>query len=351
VQGGGDSTSQEGAEEPVPADLPAEPAPVRLGRSRPWNRPALSGAGIGASAAGESDSVGNAAAGSSPASTGETPVVPAGANMELSPIFRNWSDPAASANTPERCHFLRGVSDTGRLVDPQREAIPTHRCAAFGEPLPLSLRQQELVCLQRVHVSCPRYLRGALLASESATEPAASRTRGRISPTAIVGLVLILVAALIGGAAASGLVPGVGGSRPTQALVDASSSPSASSTSTAVTGVNPTPGPSPSQTPTSSPTSSASPTPSPTPTPTVAPSPTAWPACPPGAKGGRLTCLAPCPDQASCYEYMIHTGDKLNEIAYYFGVTLKDIWAMNPWLHESTKVTAGEILRLPPPTK
>jgi len=359
VQGGGDSTGQEGRDDQVPADLPAEQTPLRLGRSRAWNRPALSGAGTGPRAAGEGDAAGDtatdAAAGSSPDSTVETPVGPAGAKMELSPIFRNWSDPAALANPPERCHFLRGVSDTGRLVDPQREAIPTHRCAAFGEPLPLSLRQQELVCLQRVHVSCPRYLRGALLASESAAEPAVSRTRAGVSRTAVVGLVLILVVALVGGAVASGLVPGVGGSRPTQALVEASSSPSAAASSTAVTGVNPTTDASPSQTatstPTSTPTSSASLTPSPTPTPTEAPSPTAWPACPPGAKGGRLVCLVPCPDQASCYEYMIHTGDKLNEIAYYFGVTMQNIWAMNPWLHDSTKITAGEILRLPPPTK
>jgi LysM repeat protein len=48
---------------------------------------------------------------------------------------------------------------------------------------------------------------------------------------------------------------------------------------------------------------------------------------------------------------MVHSGDKLNEIAFYFGVTMKSIWAMNPWLHESTKIATGEILRLPPPTK
>jgi len=48
---------------------------------------------------------------------------------------------------------------------------------------------------------------------------------------------------------------------------------------------------------------------------------------------------------------MVHSGDKLNEIAFYFGVMMQSIWAMNPWLHESTKITVGEILRLPPPTK
>ena len=292
--------------------------------------------------------------GATPESSVETPPAPAGSTMELSPIFRNWSDPAASATTPERCHFLRGISDNGRLVDPQGQAVATHRCAAFGEPLPLSLRQQELVCLQRVQVSCPRYLRGALLASESAAEPEAVRSRAGISKTVAAGLVLILVAALVGGAAASGFVPGVGGGAgPSKAIVNVTNTPSATVTSSAVTGVNPTPEASPSASPTAAPTptSSASPTPSPTLAPTPSPSATAWPACPPGAKGGRLVCLVPCPDQTKCYEYMAHPGDKLNEIAYYFGVTMEDIWAMNPWLHESTKIATGEILRLPPPTK
>jgi hypothetical protein len=282
------------------------------------------------------------------------PGSPPGQTMELSPIFRNWSDPAASANTPERCHFLRGITDNGRLVDPQPEANSTHRCAAFGEPLPLSLRQQELVCLQRVHVSCPRYLRGALLASESAAEPETVRTRSGISLPVATGLVLILVAALLGGAAASGFIPGLGsGSSPTTAYVALSNSPSdtATATSSAANGVTPTSVATPSLASAATATASASPTPSPTPAPSVAASPTPWPACPPGAKGGRLTCLVPCPDQTKCYEYMIHAGDKLNEIAFYFGVTMNSIWAMNPWLKGSTKIALGEILRLPPPTK
>ena len=39
---------------------------------------------------------------------------------------------------------------------------PANRCAALREPVPQSLRQQELVCLSSGHVNCPRYLRGAL---------------------------------------------------------------------------------------------------------------------------------------------------------------------------------------------
>jgi len=354
LQGGEDSTTQGGREDQSPADVPADvaadvpgdAAPVRLGRSRAWTRPALSGAAANSGATGKDVPAEETAPGPAQESTvAAPPVSPPGQTMELSPIFRNWSDPAASANTPERCHFLRGITDNGRLVDPQPEANATHRCAAFGEPLPLSLRQQELVCLQRVHVSCPRYLRGALLASESAAEPETVRTRSGISLTVAAGLVLILVVALIGGAGLSGFLPGLGsGSSPTSAYVALSNSPSGTATATSSAAVATS-----SLTPAPTATASASPTPSPTPS--VAPSPTPWPACPPGAKGGRLTCLVPCPDQTKCYEYMIHAGDKLNEIAFYFGVTMNSIWAMNPWLKGSTKITLGEILRLPPPTK
>lgn len=360
MQGGGDSTSEDKREDQVPADSAREEAQVRLGRSRAWNRPALSGAGAepdpaGQGIPGQSIPGEETGPGSARESTGvQPPAGPAGATMELSPIFRNWSDPAASATTPERCHFLRGISDNGRLVDPQREAIPNHRCAAFGEPLPLSLRQQELVCLQRVHVSCPRYLRGALLASETAAEPHTVRTRSGVSRTVVAGLVLILVAALIGGAAASGLLPGVGSGSsrgPSDANIANAPSATATATESAATGGGPIAQGSTSPTPVSTATASTSPTPAPTPVPTATPAPTAWPACPAGARGGRLVCLVACPDQASCYEYMVHQGDKFNEIAYYFGVTTKAIWAMNPWLHESTKIAPGEILRLPPPTK
>jgi hypothetical protein len=364
VQGGEDFPSEGGRQDEAPADLPAEEPQPRLGRSRAWNRPALTRSNSEPDGSDERDSAeatesGPAIVGDgAPATAGPAgPGGPAGAAMELSPIFRNWSDPAASANTPERCHFLRGITDNGKLVDPQSEATATHRCVAFGEPLPLSLRQQELVCLQRVHVSCPRYLRGALLASESAAEPQAARARTGISPIVAAGLVLILVAALVGGAAASGLVPGLGGAGPTRAIVEITNPPSATPSSSLIAVVNPTASVSPSETPSAAPTATPtpppppSPSPSPTQVPTASPAPTAWPPCPPGAKGGRLTCLVPCPDQGSCYEYMIHVGDKLNEIAFYFGVTMADIWAMNPWLHETTKIATGEILRLPPPTK
>ena len=351
MQGGGDSTNQDGGESQVQPELPREEPPVRLGRNRVWNRPVPSGAPDEPQAA-DGDSGAEATLGAASESTVvQAPAGPAPA-MELSPIFRNWSDPAASGNTPERCRFLRAISDNGRLIDPQPEAVATHRCAAFGEPLPLSLRQQELVCLQRVHVSCPRYLRGALLASESTVDPEPVKARSGISRLTAAGLVLVLLAALVGGAAASGFVPGLGsGSSRSPDYAVATNQGSATASSGTSTGAIQQPTISPSPTVAATPTPTEVPTPSPTPEPTAAPSPTPWPACPPGAKGGRMVCLVPCPDASSCYEYMVHAGDKLNEIAYYFGVTMKSIWAMNPWLHESTTIAAGEILRLPPPTK
>src|ERR1035437_6617676 len=53
VQGGGDSTSEDKREDQVPADSAREEAQVRLGRSRAWNRPALSGAGAEPDPAGQ----------------------------------------------------------------------------------------------------------------------------------------------------------------------------------------------------------------------------------------------------------------------------------------------------------
>ena len=38
-----------------------------------------------------------------------------------------------------------------------------HRCYAFGEPVELSVEQQERVCLGRGYGNCPRYLRGVLV--------------------------------------------------------------------------------------------------------------------------------------------------------------------------------------------
>ncbi|HEX7432002.1 MAG TPA: hypothetical protein VF293_07410, partial [Candidatus Limnocylindrales bacterium] len=75
--------------------------------------------------------------------------------------------------------------------------MPTHRCAAFGDPLPLSLRQQELVCLQRVHVSCPRYVRGTLLANETPSSQTNEGPRKRLPILSIVGVGLVVLAVAV----------------------------------------------------------------------------------------------------------------------------------------------------------
>jgi hypothetical protein len=46
----------------------------------------------------------------------------------------------------------------------------------------------------------------------------------------------------------------------------------------------------------------------------------------------------------------VRRGDNLFSIANYFGVPLRRVYAMNPWL-ENSGLRAGQELRLPPPTR
>ena len=59
------------------------------------------------------------------------------------------------------CPFLRSIDDDRRLGLPVEVPDPVNRCASLHDPVPQSLRQQELVCLTSGHVNCPRYLRGS----------------------------------------------------------------------------------------------------------------------------------------------------------------------------------------------
>src|ERR1035437_2539673 len=111
--------------------------------------------------------------------------------------FGSWSDKSEAGSGPLRCHFLRSVGADGRLAEAQKTAVPTHRCAAYGDPLPLSLRQQELVCLQRVHVSCPRYVRGTLLASENQSQQNTQEKRVRAVPFWTIGGVALVILSLL----------------------------------------------------------------------------------------------------------------------------------------------------------
>jgi len=137
----------------------------------------------------------------------------AGDDMDQAAAYSGWADAAPSLNAPVFCKFLRTIGPDGKLFEPGPEAVPTHRCAAFGDPLPLSLRQQELVCLQRVHVSCPRYMRGTLLAEENATAAAAAKPGSRVPYLTIAGLALVALAGIAAVAGMMGVLPGsTGGS-------------------------------------------------------------------------------------------------------------------------------------------
>ena len=277
---------------------------------------------------------------------------PGSETIDLSPRFRPWSEAAAPDNQPPFCHFLRSVGADGRLAEPSRSAVPTHRCAAFGDPLPLSLRQQELVCLQRVHVSCPRYLRGTLLASEApaatAGAPAIKESPSFPAMTVAVAAVVVLFLLLV----VSGVLErfsffGGAGSSPTATLIASNSSlsPTASGQLTFL----PSGAPSPSPVPTPSATPTAAPSPTPTATPTAGAS---WP---PGATASRMALVVPCGAQADCYIYTVrYTArgpDRLANIASFFGVDIKKIWQLNPSLNGGTAIHTGDKLRIPPPTK
>ena len=303
-------------------------------------------------------------------------------SMELSPIFRSWSDPSSSADPPERCHFLRTIKPDGKLGEPLKEPALTHRCAAFGEPLPLSLRQQELVCLQKVHVSCPRYLRGALLANESAPEPEVIADGGGFSRITAIGLLLLGVAFLLGALILTGTLKtpgsGNGSSHSNVAVVTASPTPTESPTDspTPVASPSRTVSASPTATASSSPTATARPTPTPTPsaTPTLAPTPSptpGWtpnpsPTWPPGATASRMDLLTPCSDRPNCYVYVVRgpgtpagpypsgngskVADKLDGLCRFFGVSVSKVREMNSFL-STRSIKPGDHLRIPTPTR
>lgn len=277
--------------------------------------------------------------------------------IDLAPRFRPWSDPAAANAGPMRCHFLRSVGPDGRLVEAQQAAVPTHRCAAFGDPLPLSLRQQELVCLQRVHVSCPRYVRGTLLANESPSSQVKGEPLKHLPILSIVGVGLVVLAVLAVVTAMLGWPPFGGGTAAPTPLSALVAPPSASPTLGA--GAKPTP--------TATVTSAASVLPSApvivpslTPGPSLAttPAPSSWP---PGATASRMNLVVPCAGQGNCYVYIVRGSgpppggngstvpDSLANIASFFGVSVNDINAMNSWA--SAGIHSGDRLKIPPPTR
>ncbi len=260
--------------------------------------------------------------------------------LETPGVFRSWSEPAPPANAPERCKFLRSIGPDGKLFEPRRDALPTHRCAAFGDPLPLSLRQQELVCLQRVHVSCPRYMRGTLLAEESATAAAKVKPVSGLPLLSLAGLALVALAGLALVAAMMGWLPGTG-----------SAGPTGPRSFVAVANPSPTP------TATPSPSHAASPSASPQLSATPKPTPSATSSWPPGATASRMDLVVPCTGQANCYVYTVRgagengstVADTVAGISRFFGVDPNTVYSMNPWAVSG--IHSGDLLKIPPPTK
>ena len=358
MESGGGSNNQDGRGSRTPPDEQQ----MRIGRSRVArgfdpladdNATAAPGASSGLIGARSGDDAPFTPANRLPAESAAD-----GDTMDMGSRFGSWSDKGQPGTVPLRCHFLRSVGTDGRLADPQKTAVPTHRCAAYGDPLPLSLRQQELVCLQRVHVSCPRYVRGTLLANENQVQPEPKESReGGVPLLTIAGIGLVVVALLVLGGGFLGIGPLARGSasHPPVAVASATASPSHAPTA------------SPSATPTarSSATATASPPTTPTATPPVQPTatPRASASWPPGATSKTMSLVVPCAGQANCYVYTVRGGgppptgngsgypDNLSGIANFFGVKIAKIYSMNPGVTAKTGVHAGQRLKIPPPTK
>ena len=245
------------------------------------------------------------------------------------------------------CPFLRSIDEDDGLGLPIESPDPANRCAALPETVPQSLRQQELVCLTSGHVNCPRYLRGSTGPNDP-PEPVPMVRPGRpaiaVAIAVFAGAFVLSLAFVV---ANGGLV-----------LTAAEPTPS-SGTAGVVTSAAPTapPTPKPTPEPTVAPTPEPLPTPSvapsasvpPTPLPTASATPTPTPKATAKPTSSRLALLKPCPDKPNCYLYVIRSGDNLFSIGKYFGVPLKTITALNPWV--SSGLTVGRALQLPPPTR
>jgi LysM repeat protein len=228
------------------------------------------------------------------------------------------------------CPFFRRETVDGTLGRPIEMPDLINRCAAYGEPLPQSLRQQELVCLTTRHVDCPRYVRAA-------APPPRARPAPRVSRAIAAAIAILVVSALasfgfvlVRGGLAMPQAPGATG-----AVEAATGTPAPTAVAVVAT---PTPTPLP------------SPSPTPTPTPTPAPTPAATSAPTPAPTSDRYALLQPCPDKPDCYTYTIRRGDNLTGIAKYFGVPLQTVRDLNPWT-QTKGIQPGQKLILPPPTR
>jgi hypothetical protein len=247
---------------------------------------------------------------------------------------------------PSICRFLAIKAGEAEFA-PAVGLDTANRCVAVGDPMPQSGRQQELLCLASAHVNCPRYLRGVLL--EGTPMPAPAPVRQPVAP-AVIGAALVLATAL---AASFGFLAVRGGFNlplPTQtpALIAVVASPSAVPTATIAASAAPTPTLPPSASPEPPPSPSLVPSATPAPTPTAPPA-TPRPTATPAATSDRFAVLTKCPATPDCWIYVIRSGDNLESIAHWFGVSYTEIRAMNPNLR--IPIQPGDKLRIPTPTR
>ena len=265
------------------------------------------------------------------------------------------------SQNPLICPFLRAVDDDDRLLVPIEAPDALNRCAALHDPIPQSLRQQELVCLTGGHVNCPRYLRGALVAAETprrlpVVRPAFRRPSLSRPPVTKAILAALLVLIVSFSASVAFVVARGGIALPVAAVDRLSPSPSTNAVAPA-----PEASPSPSPAPTPTPTPTPSPTPTPTPTPTLTPMPTPTPTPSPEPTGtakpakdpilARFPELRRCPNRSNCYIYVVEPGNNLISIANYYRVSYDRVLRMNPQITNPANIRAGDQVRMPRPQR
>ncbi len=289
---------------------------------------------------------------------GPPPTLPEGANPADPALIGPMDPEAGDLVTPSRpadtgphsrwvCPFLRAIDDDDVLVAPVQAPDPANRCAALREVVPQSLRQQELVCLTSGHVNCPRYLRGSMGAAEARTVARGVRTVTPATAGALVAFAAAFVLSVAFVVANGGLVLTAAATRsPGAADVAAGNSPA--STASVTIGATVPPSAASSAAPTATPAVSATAAPAPLPTPR--PTPSSGTTATPPASSDRYALLTACPDEPDCWIYVVRSGDNLSSIANYFGVKLQTVQTLNPWT-SSTRLQAGQQLRLPPPTR
>jgi hypothetical protein len=250
------------------------------------------------------------------------------------------------------CPFLR-AADGDRLGTPVDLPDPVNRCAALHDPVPQSLRQQELVCLTSGHINCPRYLRGAVVVSEAAKPRV--RAGSSASPAILVsiGILVVAFAVSIGFAMTQGglEMTAAAPAGPSSSVTGGEGSATSDQPSASALAVVPDATASSSPLATQAPTPTVAPeTPAPSPTPSPTPPPTPKPTTKPKPTSDRYALLTECPDADKCWIYVVRRGDNISSIANYFGVKLATVYDMNPWLR-SKGLRAGQEVRLPPPTR